>query len=175
MTNHQPHRPLVPRDTMSPRQRQVVHARYRGQSLAEIAAAIGVSESTVGTHMHDARRRYGAKSDDELFATMIERGWLLTPPRRKAAEYSTWLRATVDDVSWQPSPAQRLYLTAFDRFLHGRNIEVSAAAMDLAMRLMCWEGRTAVPVATFRVQDAADRRDAMLLGIARGLLRPIPV
>ena len=47
--------------------------------------------------------------------------------------------------------------------------------MDLAFRLMCWEARVALPVSTFRAQDVAERRDAMLLGMARALLRPIPV
>jgi hypothetical protein len=63
-------------------------------------------------------------------------------------------------------PAQRLYLDAFDRLLRDRD-DVAAALVDYYFGAMTRE--RSVPDR----RRAASDVDAMLLGIARGVLRPI--
>lgn len=166
--------PLVPGSPLACRQQQIVEARFRGYSHRQIGERFGISAGTVSSTMQQVRLKLAAATDEEVFSVLLSGGHLLTPPPRAVPAYSTWLRGTVEDLRWQPSAAQRLYLTAFDRLLLRGDV-VAAAAMDLAFRLMCWEGRVGLAVRTFRAEDVADRRDAMLLGLARALLRPIPL
>jgi hypothetical protein len=98
---------------------------------------------------------------------MIRQGWTdpseLLPDYR-GAPYTT--RPKRGRKDWLPSPAQRLYLDAFDRLLRDRD-DVAAALVHYYFGAMT------------RERGVPDRRrapsdvDAMLLGIARGVLRPI--
>ena len=162
---------------LSARQYEVVLLAMRGLETKQIAVSLGITVSTVRSHLFEARKTLGLTGQGRgaLMALMLNRGWVdpagVAP---EVASYSTWLSATKRDLDWRPSAAQRCYLTAFDRLLRRRD-PVSAAALDLAFRLMCWEAGSPIPRPTFDPDAVVDRVDAMLLGLARGLMRQIPL
>lgn len=138
---------------------------------------IGISSSTVRQHLHRLRQRLGivgAGQSAVMFARMIELGWLTPEEIGTEAQYSTWLAATARDDTWRPSAAQCCYLHAFTRLLRHRDAE-SAAAMDLAFQLMCWEAGVPVPPRrlTPNAIDVGERVECMLLTLGRALCRPL--
>lgn len=164
---------------LSERQYEVVALMMQGRDYGEIAHELKINVSTIRTHIHSAYERLGlaGSSRGALFAVMLSRGWITPAEVAPQDAYSTWLQATRNDLDWQPSAAQRCYLKAFDRLLVRRDA-ASAAAMEFAYRLMCWEA--GIPMRTWPDiercdEDATDRVDEMLLGMARALTRPIPL
>jgi len=81
-----------------------------GYSYEEIAARLRISGSTVRQRLADTRKQVGAKSTTALIAECYDRGWLVTPQARieHEEEHEDWPTIT---------PAQRAYLTVFDRML----------------------------------------------------------
>jgi DNA-binding CsgD family transcriptional regulator len=153
---------------LSPRQHEVVTALMCGLTYKQAAKQLGISPSTVRTHAHVAYERLAVANLGQACVLMIRHGWtdpseLL--PDYHGAPYTT--RARRGQKDWLPSPAQRLYLDAFDRLLRDRD-EVGAALVDYYFGAMIRE--RGVPD---RRRGASDI-EAMLLGIARGVLRPVP-
>lgn len=64
----------------SGRELQVIVAVVAGRTNAEIAAALGVSEKTVETHLHRLFDRYGVLSRTELAVRAIQERWAPTGP-----------------------------------------------------------------------------------------------
>ena len=160
---------------LTPRQLDTARLLASGMTTAEAAEALGVTPSTVKTNAHEARKRLGLVGTGRaaLYNVLITHGWMEKPePVVEVPGYGTWLQGQVNDWAWKPSAAQRVYLTAFDRLLRQRN-SVNAAALRAAFALMCWEAGVKVtprpPLAA-----ALDVLDDVLLGIARGVMRPIP-
>lgn len=56
------------RAALTPREQQVAVLAARGRSLKDIAHELGVTSSTVGTHLANARRKLGAQTRAELAA-----------------------------------------------------------------------------------------------------------
>jgi DNA-binding CsgD family transcriptional regulator len=151
---------------LSPRQHEVVTTLMCGLTYKQAAKRLGISPSTVRTHAHVAYERLAVANLSQACVLMIRHGWtdpgdLL--PDYHGAPYTTTARRK----DWLPSPAQRLYLDAFDRLLRDRD-EVAAALVDYYFGAMIRE--RGVPD---RRRSATDV-EAMLLGIARGVLRPMP-
>jgi two-component system response regulator DesR len=61
---------------LSPREREVLGASRAGQSIAELAAALRLSEGTVRNHLSAAIQKLGARSRAEAARLAEERGWL---------------------------------------------------------------------------------------------------
>jgi len=60
----------------SKRELQVISAVVSGRTNAEIAAALGVSDKTVETHLHRLFDRYGLMSRTELAVLAVEERWV---------------------------------------------------------------------------------------------------
>ena len=60
----------------SERERQVIAAVVAGRTNAEIAAALGLSEKTIETHLHRLFDRYAVLSRTELAVLAVEEGWV---------------------------------------------------------------------------------------------------
>jgi DNA-binding CsgD family transcriptional regulator len=152
---------------LSPRQREVVTTLMCGLTYKQSAGKLGISASTVRTHAHTAYERLAVTNLSQACVVMIRQGWTEPSellPDYRGAPYTT--RSKRGHKDWLPSPAQRLYLDAFDRLLRDRD-EVAAALVDYYFGAMVRE--RAVPDRRRGGRDI----DAMLLGIARGVLRPI--
>ncbi|HEV7885479.1 MAG TPA: helix-turn-helix transcriptional regulator [Solirubrobacteraceae bacterium] len=152
---------------LSPRQHEVVTTLMCGLTYKQAASKLGISPSTVRTHVHAAYERLAVTNLSQACVLMIRQGWTdpseLLPDYR-GAPYTT--RTKRGQKDWLPSPAQRLYLDAFDRLLRDRD-DVAVALVDYYFGAMTRE--RSVPDR----RRAASDVDAMLLGIARGVLRPI--
>lgn len=61
---------------LTQREREVLTASLRGQSVAQIAAQLVVSEGTVRNHLSEAIQKMGAKNRVEAARLAQERGWL---------------------------------------------------------------------------------------------------
>lgn len=62
--------------TPSERERQVIAAVVAGRTNAEIAAALGLSEKTIETHLHRLFDRYALLSRTELAVLAVGEGWV---------------------------------------------------------------------------------------------------
>jgi len=151
---------------LTQRERQVVLCAMTGRTTGQTAATLGITVSTVRTHRHKALRRLEVDSMGKAMVVMLREGWVsqgsLIP------DYAGRPYTSRRSRPWLPSPAQRLYLDAFDRLLRHRT---TRAASDVAFYfgVMCRE--SLVPDRRNGVPDV----DAMLLGLALGCLRRIPV
>jgi len=155
---------------LTKRQLELALLMMDGLMRKQAAAQLGMKYSTACTLLSRAYRRAGVGGKGQLFALIAQEGW--GPP--VIVDYMPAADARHRaNAAWRPTAAQRLYLDAFDRLLARRDV-ASAAAMDLAFRLMCWERGVHVRRIAFDAADVSDRVDAMLLGIARGVTRPIP-
>jgi len=69
------------RDSLTPRQREVVRLLADGRTMKEVAAALGVSPRTVETHKYQVMEALGLTTTAELIRYAVARG-LTTPPSR---------------------------------------------------------------------------------------------
>jgi DNA-binding NarL/FixJ family response regulator len=67
------------RETLTPRQREVLRLLADGRTMKEVAAALGVSPRTVETHKYQIMAALGLGSTAELIRYALEHG-LTTPP-----------------------------------------------------------------------------------------------
>ena len=68
---------LVSGDTpLTPRESDVLRAARAGGTVADIAAALGLSEGTVRNHLSSAIGKTGARTRSEAVRLADERGWL---------------------------------------------------------------------------------------------------
>ncbi len=67
-------------DTLSPREREVLHLVAEGRTAPEIADRLFLSPRTVETHRGNGLAKLGLRSQAELIRYVIERG-LVPPPR----------------------------------------------------------------------------------------------
>jgi DNA-binding NarL/FixJ family response regulator len=63
----------------SDREIQVIAGVVAGSTNAEIAAALGLSEKTIETHLHRLFDRYGVLSRTELAVLALNEGWVTDP------------------------------------------------------------------------------------------------
>jgi DNA-binding NarL/FixJ family response regulator len=61
-----PDRPATPRESLTPRELDVVRAVARGLTNAELAAELSISLSTVKTHLAGAQRKLGVRNRTEI-------------------------------------------------------------------------------------------------------------
>lgn len=100
---------------LTPREHTVVLHAMAGHDAWQTARALGISASTVRTHRLKALRRLRVDSMARAAMVVLREGWVSREglvPDYKGPAYSV---APVKP--WMPSPAQRLYLDAFDRML----------------------------------------------------------
>jgi len=64
-------RAAVSKDSLTPRQRDVLELIVQGRALKEIAAALDISPKTVEFHKYRLMAQFGARSTAELIATAI--------------------------------------------------------------------------------------------------------
>jgi DNA-binding CsgD family transcriptional regulator len=110
----------VPTDCpLTPRQFAVICHLAGGKSYKQIAASLGITHSTIGSHVHEAYRRLGVSNNRQAVAHVLRKGWL----------------------GWVPAPAepavplshfQRAYLAAFDAHLRTGGAQ-SRRAMRIAL------------------------------------------
>jgi len=145
----------------------------RGDTSRQVAAEFHVAPSTVRSAMSDIRAKLNlvGRGDAAVIAVILNNHWASPQAVFGTELYSSWLAATKSDMDWRPSAVQRVYLNAFTRLLYRRDSE-SVIAADLAFGLMCWQAGRPFPPP--RTDTGPDELDDMLLGIARGLQRPIP-
>jgi len=148
------------------RQHEVLLALARGLAQKQAARELGISVSTVRSHTYKIYRALGVPGAGQAFALALREGWLqpadvlgdytgkpyTTTPRRKSCVVVT--------------PAQRLYLDAFDELLRVRT-DHAAQRLSFFYRAMCVEAR--VPDRRRGGRDV----DSMLVALGRALTRPI--
>jgi DNA-binding CsgD family transcriptional regulator len=156
---------------LSVRQHEVMLLVMRGLTYKQAARELGITHSTARTHMHTAYVRLGVSDKGQACMVMIRNGWAAPRdliPDYAGLPYTTSPRRQVTTLApWLPSPAQRLYLDAFDVLLRERTDE-AADRVDFMFGVMCRERRCAD-----RRRGAQDIDD-MLLRVAIGVRRPIP-
>ncbi len=119
-----------------------------GRTYGEIAGALGLTKSTITSHMHAARDQLGiiGAGRGALFALMLARGWAIADdllPDHAGAPYARQHDRRMLP-SWIPSPAWRLYLDAFDRLLVTRSAS-AAADVDYYLGVVCRSENVKVP------------------------------
>ena len=62
-----------PYDSLSEREREVLHYTARGRTLSEVAAQTGLSVRSVETHKRRARQKLGVTNHAELVRLMVRR------------------------------------------------------------------------------------------------------
>lgn len=72
-------RSVDPFDTLTPRERLVLHRAAGGWTNAEIASALSISPRTVETHRAHLMRKLGLRTLRDLFAYCLRRGILPVP------------------------------------------------------------------------------------------------
>lgn len=100
-----------------PRQFQCVALLAVGLTQQQVAGRLGVSYSTVRSHLNGAYRRLGCANGNQAVSIMFAAGWLDPVETEWGDERS--------------APAQSIYLGAFDRLLALRHTD--AAALYLAI------------------------------------------
>lgn len=137
----------------------------RGLTRKQAARSLGISQSTVRSHLNGAYRRLGVSDATQAAMMALSNGWVEELlPDHAGRPYAAVVQR--HKKNWLPSPAQRLYLDAFDVLLARRD-EEAAERVDFFFGVMC------------RERGCPDRRgdrpsvNAMLLGLAQALRRPI--
>lgn len=151
---------------LTARQHEALLALLSGRTGKQVARDLGIAHSTVRSRTHNAYQRLGVADARQAMAVMLREGWVEVDeilPDHEGAGYTTddqhWGRQ-----DWLPSPAQRLYLDAFDRLLAERTDE-AARSLNVMFVAMCCE------------RGIEDRRrggrdvDSMLTKLARVLTR----
>ena len=156
---------------LTPRQREVLRALGGGETRKQIARRLGISPSTVREHTYQAYRRLGASNGLHAVAIMLCEGWLAQDDLLSYDRSASRAKPREHRKGWQPSPAQRSYLDAFDRLLTERSDE-AARRLDRCFTAMCDEqgthGRRSRRAITGRAAGACV--DAMLLRVGRALI-----
>jgi DNA-binding NarL/FixJ family response regulator len=63
-------------ETLTTREREVLHLAAEGRTYAEIAAALGISPRTVETHRIHLMQKLGLRTQTELIRYALHRGIL---------------------------------------------------------------------------------------------------
>jgi DNA-binding CsgD family transcriptional regulator len=69
----------MPAPVLSPREIEVLVALAAGSAPKEIAGQLGVSVWTVHAHLRSARRRWAARSNEQLVAIAVRRRVIRRP------------------------------------------------------------------------------------------------
>jgi DNA-binding CsgD family transcriptional regulator len=67
---------LDPYETLTTREREVLHLATAGRTNAEIAATLGISPRTVETHRAHLMRKLGLRTQTDLIRYALQRGIL---------------------------------------------------------------------------------------------------
>lgn len=154
---------------LAPRQYETVVRIMRGATYRQAARDMGIELSTARTHLHYAYERLGVGNARQAYTVMLRHDWFdrgELPADYDGKPYT--IRPNWGLHHWLPTPAQRLYLDAFDRLLRDRSDE-AAADVDFYFRVLCRECHR--PDTRPGGQDI----DEMLARLAWAALRPIPV
>lgn len=156
---------------LTPTEYETLLLVMRGRTYQQAARERGVSPSSVRSTLNSAYRRLGLSGVVQAAALMLREGWV--GPDKVLEDYDGRPYSLESQLhklteNWLPTPAQRLYLDAFDELLRERSDE-AVEAVDFAFGVLCWERGC-----PDRRRDVCDI-DAMLLGMARALMRPISV
>ncbi len=182
----------VPDDCpLTMRQLRIVRLAARGHTYGQIAAHMKIHRTTVRSHIYDATRRCDLKPSSAarvhwLVMLATRRGWLEHDDDAAGytgGSYSPMVQSRPSQ--WQPSPAQRLYLDAFDRLLTERDDE-AVDRVDFMFGVMCRERgiadsrpsgerrlRENAALPGGRSRSGAKDVDEMLLRMAVALRRPV--
>lgn len=156
---------------LSCREHEVLIHAIRGLTQTQTAGMLGVSVSTVRTLRMTALRRLGVVTVTHAALVMLGEGWVSRDqllPSYEGRPYVTLASKRMSTtLRWLPSPAQRLYIDAFDKLLTRRD---DAAAQRVAFAFLALYHEAKVPRPPARSRDVGQ----MLLSMARGLTRPIP-
>ncbi len=153
------------------REHEILVLVMRGLTYKQIALRLGVGASSIRTLMQIARDRLGVSGSIQAGALMIREEWVTLDEVLAdwpGLPYSTASQRGRHTHTWVPSPAQRLYLDAFDALLRDRTDE-AADLVDFYFGVMCRE--RAIPDRRRSARDV----DQLLLRMARALQRPIAV
>jgi DNA-binding CsgD family transcriptional regulator len=148
---------------LSPREHQVILHAMAGRDHKQTAQRLGVSPSTVRTYRHKAIRKLGVDSVGKAIVIMLREGW--APHHVLIPDWPGGAYSPHPTRPWVPSPAQRLYLDAFDRMLSLRT-ERAVADVEFCFGVLVHE--SGAPGSRRGRPDL----DAMLLGMARACLAP---
>jgi DNA-binding CsgD family transcriptional regulator len=113
------------------RQRQCLLLVMRGLTRQQAARRLGIHHSTVRSHMHGAYSRLGVSCASQAAMVMLRYGWAISSelvPDYTGPSYAAEQPERQLTEGWVPSPGQRLYLDAFDRWLVERDECASARA-----------------------------------------------
>lgn len=154
---------------MTSRQQECLLLVMRGLRYKQVARRLGLSDNTVRSHLTMAYERLGVNDCRQAMVVMLRNGWtsLAELPDYTGPLYST-LSQRGKSVNWVPSPAQRLYLDAFDLLLRQRTAK-AAELVSFYFGVMC------------RERGCPDRRvgqqsvDALLMRLGRAVSRRIPL
>jgi DNA-binding CsgD family transcriptional regulator len=110
---------------LTPREFEVMQSLCETGSYQETAAALGISRSTVTTHVNNAHRKLGVVSGVAAMAVMGQRGWV------------GWVEAE-PELQAVPLAIERPFLAAYlqhfgDRWPAVEPSERAREAMDLAL------------------------------------------
>ena len=156
---------------LTPREIEVLRHIASGRTYKQTARILNIKPSTIRTHVNNiCRRRLNVSSTTQAALVAVAHGWLRRDelvPDYSGREYTT--HPSNRARPWVPSPAQRLYLDAFDVLLKNRSPE-AARTVDFYFRVMCRERA----VTDRRVARGRDI-DSMLLTVAVAARRPIPL
>jgi DNA-binding CsgD family transcriptional regulator len=100
------------------RQMQVMELLVAGNTYQQAAAELGLSRSTVRSYVHQSYLKLGVGSIGPALLRMQELGWMAQPepPPKDPCKVGGEVVDYYPDL--EPlTPAQRLYLQAFDRYL----------------------------------------------------------
>ena len=95
---------------------ECVQRLARGIGMKQIGLELGTTHSTVRTHLHNAYARLHAANAAQAVAVIHAAGWL-DPVSASTAAHA------LEHEDRRVTPAQRLYLDAFDRFLSSGSSE----------------------------------------------------
>lgn len=154
---------------LTSRQLEVLRLVASGLTYKQTGLELGIRHSTVKSHLEAAYRRLGVHNVGQAAALLIREQWVSPDellPDYTGPGYST--RRMRKDDGWLPTPAQRLYLDAFDRLLTNRS-EDAAAEVAFYMAVMCQE--RGIPV---RRRGGHPDIGDMLATIAVCVMRPLP-
>ena len=98
-------------DPLSDRERQVLRSAEEGQTSADIAAALGLSEGTVRNYLSEAISKLGVANRIEAARLARQKGWLDNPVR-SGRPYSNGLTTRIP----QPAKSRTFLVASFSRF-----------------------------------------------------------
>lgn len=129
--------PVAPAQPLSPREMQVMELLVAGRDYKQAARELEISPSTIRNHAGKIYRKLGVSKLAPAIFRMQELGWLAAgdPPPKDPC------KAGGEVIDYYPdlepvTPAQRLYIQAFDRYLAAKSGTADEAKARGEMKYM---------------------------------------